>query len=126
MARVLIVEDDDNLRDMVREWLVFEKHTVTAVGSGMEALEQLSVLIFDVVLLDWHLEDMYGIDVLKKFRSGGGTTPVLVLTGSTGPEDKDRAMEAGASGYVRKPFKLQELSTTIADIISEQSIKEQR
>jgi len=126
MARILIVEDDDNLRDMVREWLVFEKHTVAAVGTGMEAMEQLSVLQFDAILLDWHLEDMYGIDVLKKFRSSGGTTPVLVLTGSAGPEDRAKAIEAGATGYVRKPFKLQELSTTIADLIAGNSIKEQR
>jgi len=131
VARVLIVEDDENLRDMVREWLVFEKHVVTACGSGMEALEQLSVLTFDVILLDWHLEDMYGIDILKKFRAAGGTTPVMILTGGSGNEDREKAMQAGANSYVRKPFKLTDLSQSITALILKESggqnfIKEQK
>ncbi|MBS1989888.1 MAG: response regulator [Cyanobacteria bacterium SZAS LIN-2] len=126
MARILIVEDDENLRDMIREWLIFEKHTVQGCGTGLEALEQLAVLKFDVILLDWHLQDMYGVEVLKKFRAAGGTTPVLVLTGGSSNDDRQEAIAAGANNYVRKPFKLQELSVMLTNMVKEANSKEKR
>jgi len=118
MPRVLIVEDDENLRDMIQEWLIFEKYTVVACSSGYEAIEQLQLLTFDVILLDWHLTDITGIEVLKTYRAADGKAPVLLLSGSTTQAEKQQALAAGASNYLTKPFKLAELSANLSQLVS--------
>ena len=118
MPRILLVEDDENLRDMVQEWLIFEKYTVACCGSGLEAIEQLSVLSFDIILLDWHLNDVDGIDVLKKYRAAGGAAPVLMLTGSTTLAQREEALVAGANSYLSKPFKLRDLSANLTQLLA--------
>jgi OmpR-family two-component system manganese-sensing response regulator len=118
MARVLIVEDDENLREMIEEWLIFEKYTTSACGSGVEAIEHLDAGRFDCVILDWHLGDMTGIDILNKFRAGGGITPIMMLTGSNHKADRDLAMASGADTYICKPFKLHEISLALQELIA--------
>ena len=118
MPRVLVVEDDENLRDLVQEWLILEKYTVVSCSSGLEAIEQLSMLNFDIVLLDWHLLDVNGIDVLKKYRASGGRAPVLMLTGSTTISEREEALKAGANTYMSKPFKLSELSANLVQLLA--------
>jgi len=118
MPRVLVVEDDENLRDLIQEWLILEKYTVVSCASGLEAVEQLSMLTFDIILLDWHLIDLNGIDVLKKYRAAGGASPVLMLTGSTTMAEKAEALKAGANNYMSKPFKLSELSANLVQLMA--------
>jgi len=113
MAKLLVVEDDQNLRETVQDWLVFENHTVETAVSGPDALEQLSLSNFDLIILDWYLPDIDGIDVLKQFRASGGMTPVLMLSGRDSEEAKATGLAAGANLYLKKPFRLQELSATI-------------
>lgn len=117
MSTILIVEDDENFRNLIVEWLTFEKHSVSACSTGEEALQQLNAQTFDLVVLDGHLPDMTGVEVLKKYRSSGGERPVLMLTGSTQKAEKQEALNAGASDFVQKPFKLQALSDVMNNLI---------
>ncbi|HEY9681006.1 MAG TPA: response regulator [Oculatellaceae cyanobacterium] len=117
MPTILIVEDDDNFRDLIVEWLTFEKHNVKACSTGEEALQQLNAQNFDLVVLDGHLPDMKGVEVLKRYRSSGGERPVLMLTGSSQKSERQEAIDAGASDFVQKPFKLQMLSDRMKELI---------
>ncbi|MBU6452210.1 MAG: response regulator transcription factor [Cyanobacteria bacterium REEB67] len=116
--RILLIEDDENLRDLVSEWLVFEEYAVVSCSSGAEGVENLSMLGFDGVILDWHLGDMSGLDILRKYRAGGGQTPVMMLTGNNTGAERDQALKAGANHYISKPFKLDQLSRAVADLVS--------
>ncbi len=113
MAKILLVEDDETLATRVLEWLETEKHIVEHAKNGTMACERLEDFKYEVVILDLGLPDMSGIDVLRKFRSSGGITPILILTGKDGVEDKERGLDAGADDYLTKPFDARELSARL-------------
>lgn len=113
MAKILLVEDDETLATRVLQWLESEKHIVEHAGTGTIACEKLEDFKYEVVILDLGLPDMTGIDVLKKFRSRGGVTPVLILTGQDSIDDKERGLDAGADDYLTKPFDARELSARL-------------
>jgi len=119
MAKILLVEDDTCLSETVCQWLTFEKHIVETAFSGPEALEQLRFDTFDIVVMDWHIPELTGIEVCKQFRSAGGTTPILMLSGNDGAADRQEGMRAGASDYLRKPFQLKELSARMKKLIEQ-------
>ncbi len=110
MAKILIVEDDLGLSKMIRDWLVFEKHQVEEVADGTEALERLRFYEFDLVILDWMLPGVSGVQILREFRNNRGSTPVLMLTGKDAIVDKETGLDAGADDYLTKPFHMKELS----------------
>ena len=118
MARILVVEDDADLSERLKDWLVFEKHIVETVFSGPEALEHLQFCQYDVVVLDWHLPGMDGPDVCKNYRLSGGLTPILMLTGRDGAAAKVAGLEAGASDFLAKPFHLKDLSARLTRLLT--------
>lgn len=125
MTRILIVEDDEDLRDKVQAWLQIEHgHEIDVAGDGIQALEILLSREFDVVVLDWDLPGAPGIEVLKEFRAKGGTTPVLMLTGRDAMDAKETGFEAGADDYLTKPFHLKELTMRIKSLARRSSITE--
>src|SRR5262252_11181355 len=104
MAKVFLIDDDVALLNIVKDWLVHEKHTVETVTSGREALEFLATYPYDMIILDWGLPDIGGDEVLKRYRAQGGVAPVLMLTGKGELEDKEAGLDAGADDYLTKPF----------------------
>ncbi|HEY9784090.1 MAG TPA: response regulator, partial [Candidatus Obscuribacterales bacterium] len=80
-ASILYVEDDEDLAEEVAEALREHHRFVKAVGTGRDAQNALNSEHFDLIILDWQLPDVDGIEVLKDFRQRGGTTPILMLTG---------------------------------------------
>lgn len=124
MARILVVEDDLDLCDRVNMWLSHEEHAVDAVNDGLEALNFLKSREYDMVILDWDLPGMLGIDVCKNFRAAGGTTPVLMLTGRGNMSDKEQGFDAGADDYLTKPFHLKELSARVRAMVRRSSMVE--
>ncbi len=117
MAKVLVVEDDLDLLAKVKEWLGFEQHSVEAVTDGQEASERLRLYQYDLVILDWELPGLTGVDVLRLYRDTGGTTPVLMLTGKGAVDDKMVGLDAGADDYLTKPFHLKELSARMRALL---------
>ena len=117
MAKILLVEDDKDLANMVRTYLLFEHHAVESLFNGKDAADYLRHYPYDAIILDWELPEKSGIEVLKEFRERGGTTPVLMLTGKTGLTDKEQGLDAGADDYLAKPFEMRELGARVRALL---------
>jgi len=120
MANILLVDDDSALANAIADWLQLEKHSVTVVRTGVAGWEQLQTNQYELVLLDWDLPGMTGIDILKNFRAASGTTPVIMLTGHTSIDDKEAGFDLGANDYLAKPFHMRELSARIKNTLRSQ------
>lgn len=119
MAKILLVEDDPCLSETVSQWLMFETHQVETAFTGPEALEQLRFDTFDIIVLDWHIPEITGIEVCRKFRSVGGTTPILMLSGNDSAAERQTGLQAGANDYLKKPFQLKELSNRLQKLLQQ-------
>jgi DNA-binding response OmpR family regulator len=117
VAKILMVEDDLEVCEVVSDWLTEEHHVVDVVNLGQEAIERLRFDKYDVLILDWKLPDLSGIEVCKSFRAKGGTTPVIMLTGRTEISDKETGLDAGADDYLTKPFHPRELSARVRALL---------
>lgn len=117
MAKILLVEDDRALCVMIQKWLEFEHHTVESADNGKSAAENLRFYKYDLVILDWELPEVSGISVCQEFRSTGGTTPILMLTGKTAIDDKLTGLDSGVDDYLTKPFHMKELSARIRALL---------
>lgn len=117
MAKILIVEDNSELMDNVRDWLTQEQYVVDCCTDGVEALAYLGTYEYDAIVLDWTLPKMSGIEVCKQYRSQGGSTPIIMLTGRRTLDDKEIGLDAGADDYLTKPFEVRELSARIRALL---------
>lgn len=120
MPKLLLVEDDQMLSDNIAEWLKLEHYVVDAVGNGSDALDRLRFYQFDVIILDWMIPEVEGVDVCKQFRAHGGTTPILMLTGKKSIAEKADGLDAGADDYLTKPFHFKELSARLRALLRRQ------
>ncbi len=105
--RVLIVEDDDTLLQMLSEQLhLHEEFAPSGAKNGAEALELAKEDYFDVIILDVGLPDMDGREVCRLMRRNGVTSPILILTGADTDADTILGLDSGANDYITKPFRL--------------------
>ena len=109
MMRILIVEDEEHLAQLVAEILGREGHTADVVGDGRTALARALVEPFDLLVVDWMLPDLDGVQVVKRLRAAGVGVPVLMLTARAQVEDRVEGLDAGADDYLPKPFAFPEL-----------------
>ena len=107
--RLLLVDDEDNLRSMLRAALRHNGFDVTDVASGRAALDAAGTTQPDLIVLDVMLPDLDGFEVCRRLRSEGSRTPVLFLTARDATEDKVRGLTIGGDDYLVKPFSLEEL-----------------
>lgn len=117
MAKILVVEDNADLSENIRDLLESHQYNVDCAMDGIEALGYLRAYEYDVIVLDWVLPKMTGIEIVKQFRAQGGVTPVIMLTGRRDIEDKESGFDAGADDYLTKPFELRELAARIKSLI---------
>src|SRR6185369_1703835 len=117
MAKILVVEDDRELSEKLKQWLNWERHVVDVANSGDDGWYMLQQYEYEIVILDWNLPGLTGYEVLKKYRANGGNAPVLMLTGMDQIEDKEQGFDAGADDYVTKPFNTRELSARIRALL---------
>lgn len=110
---LLLVEDDVDLASTIIDYLALEKIYCDHASNGMLAMELLQQHQFDVVILDINMPHMDGINVCKKMREFGLTTPVLMLTARDTLEDKLAGFNAGTDDYLVKPFAMLELIARI-------------
>jgi len=117
VAKILLVEDDEDLSSMIVEWLSNERYLVEPVYDGNDGMDLLKLSQYDVVVLDWDLPGMQGIDILREFRSRGGNTPIIMLTGKGTINDKEMGLDLGADDYLAKPFSIKELAARIRALL---------
>jgi len=120
MAKILIVEDDSDLASRLSQWLVHERHSVEVTASGQDALNFLKTYTFDLIILDWILPEVSGVEICKNFRASGGKSPVLMLTRKGDVVDKETGLDAGADDYLSKPFHPRELSARVKALLRRQ------
>ncbi len=117
MSTVLVVEDDRDIREVVRRYLERAGHAVLSTGAGMEALRLLGHASVDLVVLDLGLPDLDGLEILREARRGR-RLPVVVLTARSAVDDRIRGLSAGADDYVTKPFSPTELVLRVGAVLS--------
>jgi DNA-binding response OmpR family regulator len=106
--RVLIVEDDRNMAALLQKGLEEENHIVSLAFEGRAGLELAESYQFDVIVLDWMLPRMDGIEVARRIRKTGKATPILILTARDAVPDIVKGLDAGADDYLTKPFSFAE------------------
>lgn len=112
VRRVLIVDDEDEIRSAMRQILAEEGYAVETVASGEEALAAIATRAPDLILLDVNLPGVDGWQVLDELRSAAGEqTPVVVMT--AGYDIQAQALDNGAQGYLGKPFDLEDLIAAV-------------
>lgn len=117
MPRILIVEDDKDVAKLVIDWLKSENITVEAAYDGLEGSEFLRQRDYDLLILDWDMPGMTGIDLLKSYRSRSGKAPILMLTGKSDIAAKEMGLDSGADDYLTKPFSMRELSARVRALL---------
>lgn len=122
MAKILFVEDDPEVSSVVCDWLAeHDKHTVSLVENGQEGLERTKIYTYDLLIVDWQLPGLSGVELCQQFRQNGGTTPVIMLTGRNQIENKEEGFDSGADDYITKPFDLRELSVRVRAALRRQA-----
>jgi two-component system OmpR family response regulator len=108
-VRVLVVDDEPNLTELLAMALRYEGWDVKAAGSGTEAVRTAREFQPDAVVLDMMLPDFDGLEVLRRMRADNSAVPVLFLTAKDAVEDRVAGLTAGGDDYVTKPFSLEEV-----------------
>lgn len=114
--KLLLLEDDEQLSEIIKEYLEEAGCEVHHVADGEAALDKIYEERFDIYLLDVKVPFMNGFDLLSKLRSEGNETPAIFLTSLNTMDDLSRAFEVGCDDYLKKPFELKELLLRIKTI----------
>ena len=115
--KVLVVDDEPNIRDLLSASLRFAGHQVATAANGTDAIKMITDTSPDIVLLDVMLPDISGFGVTKKIRGMGIETPILFLTARDDTEDKVAGLTVGGDDYVTKPFSLDEIMARVSAIM---------
>lgn len=118
MARILLIEDDEDIADNTILFLEHKTHQVVHVISAADGLEQMRYGSFDLIICDGHLPDMDGLAICKTYRDEGGSVPILMSSGRSNPDDKRRSQEVGITAYIVKPFTLEQLEQSVDSLIA--------
>jgi two-component system, OmpR family, response regulator len=116
-AKLLVVEDDANILELLSASLRFAGFDVSTATSGSAAVSAAKSANPDLVVLDVMLPDLDGFEVIRLMREGGARTPVVFLTARDGTDDKIRGLTLGGDDYVTKPFSLEELTARIRAVL---------
>ena len=123
MYRVLVVDDEDKIRLLIRKYAEFEGHTVYEATDGMQAVEMCRRQSFDIIILDVMMPFLDGMSACREIRKTSDT-PIILLTARSEEYDKIGGFQAGADDYVVKPFSPKELMLRIDAIMKRSTPKE--
>jgi two-component system OmpR family response regulator len=122
--RVLVVDDEPNIVDVVTMALNFQGFSVACAGTGAEAIAAVGTFAPDIIVLDVMLPDMEGFDVAQRLGAQHARVPIIYLTARDATEDKIRGLTLGGDDYVTKPFSLEELIARIRSILRRRGLAE--
>lgn len=114
--KILIVEDEPSLRELMVRTLVGEHHVVETAATYAEAVSRMGSYTYDCILLDIMLPDGNGLELLRELKAQGRSEAVIILSAKDALEDKVLGLELGADDYLPKPFHLMELSARIRSV----------
>lgn len=115
--RILLIEDEQNLRKIIQLNLEMENFEVISVDNGANALEKLKTEYFDLIILDLMLPHVNGMDVLRRFRLQNNTTPIIITSAKDTSGDRIAGLKEGADDYLSKPFDIEELILRIEKLL---------
>jgi len=115
--RVLVVDDEDAIVDLLREVLSEEGYSVDSATNGSSGLNMALEEVYDAIVLDWMLPDLEGPDFVRRLVSAGVATPVLILTARQHLQDRVQGLDSGADDYLTKPFAVEELLARLRALI---------
>jgi two-component system OmpR family response regulator len=115
--RVLVVDDEPNIVDVISMALRFDGFTTSAAATGADALTQVDEFRPDLILLDVMLPDMEGFDLAKRLGAERSRTPIIFLTARDDVDDKIRGLTLGGDDYVTKPFSVEELLARVRTVL---------
>ena len=111
--RILVIEDEPGIAGFLRDGLTEEGYTVDTAEDGPRGLNLATTNEYDLLLLDWMLPGLSGIDLCRQYRKQRPTTPIIMLTAKDTPQDVVFGLNSGVNDYVRKPFDFDELLARI-------------
>lgn len=119
MAHILIVDDAKSMRQMIEMTLSEQGHSIISAEDGVDALAKAEGKTFDAIITDINMPNMNGIDLIVELRKRKefSSTPILCLTTESGPEMKIKGKEAGATGWIVKPFDPDKLIKTVNRVL---------
>ena len=117
MRKLLIIEDETRLADVLYDWFCSKNFQVTVCYDGKSGYEAAVKTNYDAIISDVMLPVMDGFSIVKELRNMGVETPVIMLTARTGLQDKLQGFEAGAEDYLTKPFEIEELDARIKVLV---------
>ena len=115
---VLFADDDPDITEMVQVVLQTAGFRVSTSDNAAEVLQLIASESFDVLLLDYWMAEVTGIELCRRIRAFDQTTPILICSGAVTQADREAAVLAGAQGYVNKPFSSRHLLTALAEVLT--------
>lgn len=126
MSRMLIGETQSDLATAMKDFFVLEHYTVHWETCGLRVLESLQENKFDIIILETALPSIDGISIVKSYRMTGGNAPIFLIAGKHSTEELQLGLDAGADGYVVKPFRLQELAAQIRALLRRPMLRSEK
>jgi DNA-binding response OmpR family regulator len=124
MVRVMIIEDDEEMRSLLKDFFEEEGFETDSVSNGVDALRMLSKDHFDLVITDIRMPGLTGLDILPRIRSLKPETLIIVMTAYGSDDVRRRSFERGATIYLEKPIHLTKLRTVIREMALRKSLEQ--
>ena len=124
-AHILVVDDDDGIRSLVKKYLNENNYLVTSAQNGEDASNKIKIIKFDLIILDIMMPGMSGLEFIQQYKKKI-ETPIILLTAKGEADDRVEGLEIGADDYLPKPFEPKELILRIQNIISKTKKQSQK
>jgi len=125
IAHILVVDDDDGIRSLVKKYLIENDYLVTTADSAEDAVEKIKIIQFDLIILDIMMPGKSGLEFIKDNKKKI-ITPIILLTAKGEPSERIEGLEIGADDYLPKPFEPKELILRIENIIKKTKPNDQK
>jgi two-component system, NtrC family, response regulator PilR len=124
MVRIMIIEDDKEMRSLLKDFLEEEGFETDSASNGVDALQVLSKDHFDLVITDIRMPGLTGLDILPRMRRLKPEIPIIVMTAYGSDDVRRRSLERGATIYLEKPIHLSKLRTVIREMALRKSLEQ--
>ena len=123
LAHILVVDDDDRIRDLVKQYLTDNKYLITTAKDAFEAKEKIEIVKFDLVVLDIMMPKKSGLELTSEMKKREVSLPIILLTAKGLADERITGLEFGADDYLSKPFEPKELLLRIKNILNKTLVR---